>query len=138
MFLTPDEAKTERLRRIRELGKLMPPIWDTLKFMADARLLNPFWHFRGLLCSASVDKPDGDSGTWLHVSFSRVDSIPSHADLLAVRKAFFAPTVCVVQVFPPKAEYVNMHSNCLHLWQRLDARAVPDLRIEDLIAGKSI
>lgn len=42
-----------------------------------------------------------------------------------------APRV-VLQVFPPKAEHVNLHPYCLHLWERLSGpRLVPDLRLTE-------
>lgn len=70
-----------------------------------------------------------DEASWLHVSTSWANRLPTWEELREVRKTFFDDTLVAVQVFPPKAEYVNVHPYCLHLYARVDARTVPDLRI---------
>ena len=81
----------------------------------------------GLLVLVTLDLTS-DGGRWLHVSFSRANELPSWADVGEVKGAFVGPDRVAVQVFPRANEHVNLHPWCLHLWCRLDADAVPDLR----------
>lgn len=69
-------------------------------------------------CSEKVD-----GNMWLHVSYSRADRVPDHADTCKVKAAFLGDRYAYA-VFPPAGQYVNIHPNCLHLWARLDGQAV--------------
>jgi hypothetical protein len=62
-----------------------------------------------------------DGGGWKHVSVSIVDDkrCPKWEMMCAVKDLFWEEEDCVVQFHPPKSEYVNLHSGCLHLWQSL-------------------
>lgn len=68
-----------------------------------------------------------DGGGWDHVSVcvsprSRmVRSTPSWNDMEAVRRAFFFDSETVVQLSPPRSDYVNVHPGVLHLWRKQDA-----------------
>ncbi len=73
------------------------------------------------------EKADGQR--WLHVSYSRKDWVPSHADTCKVRDAFIGTERYAYAVFPPSEKYVNIHPNCLHLWCRWsndDGRVIPE------------
>jgi hypothetical protein len=63
---------------------------------------------------------------WKHVSLARPDRLPTWAELTEIRDVFMGREALAVQVLAPASEHVNLHRFCLHLWQRLDARAVPD------------
>ena len=54
---------------------------------------------------------------WEHVSVSRKDRCPTWDEMCQVKDLFWDDQDCVVQFHPPKAEYVNNHPNCLHLWR---------------------
>lgn len=56
---------------------------------------------------------------WNHVSVSPMkrSMMPSWDDMCRLKDIFFHDEEAVIQVHPPKAEYVNMMPNCLHLWQ---------------------
>lgn len=66
---------------------------------------------------------------WLHVSTAWTNRLPTWEEFREVRETFFGDDLVAIQVFPPKAEYVNVHRFCLHLYARVDERTVPDLRI---------
>lgn len=34
-----------------------------------------------------------------------------------IKDLFFGPNECVMQLHPPKSEYINNHPYCLHLWR---------------------
>lgn len=77
-----------------------------------------------------VDCEEKSDGTqWLHVSYSRATSVPTHDDTCKVERAFFGLDCYAYAVFPPSTLYVNIHPNCLHLWGRWDAsdgRVLPE------------
>lgn len=79
---------------------------------------------------ASIERKP-DQRDWLHVSFSYEYKLPDYETIKEVRELFFPDNATVIQVFPPKAEHVNL-SEVLHLWQRIgDNALLPDLRVYD-------
>lgn len=76
----------------------------------------------------SVDL-DSDPGTeWLHASIAYADRwrMPSYSDLKQMHAAVF-PEGHAYQCFVPPDAHVNITSNVLHLWGRLDGEpALPD------------
>ena len=58
-------------------------------------------------------------GGWEHVSVSPMKSriVPSWDDMCLLKDIFFNNDEAVIQIHPPKGEYVNNMSNCLHLWR---------------------
>lgn len=68
-----------------------------------------------------------DGRAWVHVSYSRKDWIPSHADTCKVKAAFFGDRYAYA-VFPPADKYVNIHPHCLHLWALAegDSQVLPE------------
>jgi hypothetical protein len=71
----------------------------------------------GLKCIASLD-PIEAWGPLLHVSTSYADvkRDPSWSDLRLIKGAFFGD-VDAAMILPSKADYINLRSNCFHLWQ---------------------
>jgi hypothetical protein len=63
-----------------------------------------------------------DDGTgWEHVSVSCQHRTPNWQEMCFVKDLFWRESECVVQFHPPRSEYVNHHSYCLHLWKRVGA-----------------
>jgi hypothetical protein len=56
---------------------------------------------------------------WEHVSVSVDHRTPNWREMCWVKDLFWGDGECVVQYHPPRAEYVNCHPNCLHLWRPL-------------------
>ena len=56
---------------------------------------------------------------WDHVSVSpyKKSYIPSWEDMCKIKDIFFKDEEAVIQIHPPKTEYVNNMPNCLHLWR---------------------
>lgn len=56
---------------------------------------------------------------WEHVSVSIIGTVntPSWSVMCQVKDLFWDDDTWVVQFHPPKSEYVNNHSGCLHLWR---------------------
>lgn len=54
---------------------------------------------------------------WEHVSISHEHKIPSWSTMCILKDMFFHDEEAVMQLHPPKREYVNNFPNCLHLWK---------------------
>ena len=61
-------------------------------------------------------------GGWEHVSVCPYQKriTPSWDDMCKVKEIFFKDEECVVQYHPPKSEYINNMTNCLHLWRPIE------------------
>ena len=61
-------------------------------------------------------------GGWEHVSVAPLNSriTPSWDDMCKVKDMFWHGYEAVIQIHPPKSEYVNNLPNCLHLWKPRD------------------
>lgn len=88
--------------------------------------------FNGAFClwmggnQVKIIASDGEG--WQHVSVSfedRPSTTPRWSLMCDVKDLFWEPEDCVVQFHPPKSEYVNNHSGCLHLWRCTDGREQP-------------
>ena len=69
-----------------------------------------------------------DGKNWVHLSVSRKNSMPTWGELVDVKEIFLGKNAVAIQVLPPRSEWVNVHPFCLHLYQCLDARPIPDFR----------
>jgi hypothetical protein len=76
-----------------------------------------------LILSAAVEE---DGKRWAHLSIAHPHRLPTWAELVAARDAFFGPEAACVQVLAPKSKHVNIHAYCLHLWRCLDGDPLPD------------
>lgn len=57
-----------------------------------------------------------EGGRW-HVSVSHPRRVPSWDDMRTARERMTPDRVTMAFILPPRAEYVNVHERCLHLWQ---------------------
>lgn len=77
--------------------------------------------FRGrkLQVISSVDVIDGQR--WEHVSVSLIGSkkCPDWDTMCFIKAIFWGDEDEVIQIHPKRAEYVNLHPGCLHLWRIL-------------------
>lgn len=62
---------------------------------------------------------DLGGGYWKHLSISHSRRYPFWDEIIDARYNFFNEDETVIQIMPPKREYVNFHSNCFHLWCRI-------------------
>lgn len=87
-------------------------------------------HTNGLMGAFHVHGPSGrmmviiSSGTedsWEHVSVSVEGRTPNWSEMAFVKDLFWSDEEAVMQLHPPKSQYVNCHPYCLHLWRPRDA-----------------
>src|SRR5262245_24932101 len=56
-------------------------------------------------------------GLLLHLSAALPKRLPTWEQMTALRDCFFSDTVDAALILPRKADYVNVHAYCLHIWQ---------------------
>lgn len=68
--------------------------------------------------TCSVVWSENENG-WNHVSVSPKHKfkIPSWDDMCVLKDIFFYDEEEAYQIHPKRSEYVNLQSNCLHLWK---------------------
>lgn len=54
---------------------------------------------------------------WEHASVSLRNRCPTWDEMCAIKDIFWGEEEAVMQVHPPRSEYVNLHPYCLHLWK---------------------
>lgn len=58
----------------------------------------------------------------MHLSISRADRYPSWDEIRDTRYELLPDEKTFGLLLPPRAEYVNVHQNCFHLWEIDDRR----------------
>lgn len=74
------------------------------------------------IMSSGTPEKDDPTYPWEHVSVSAKGRCPTWEEMQAVKELFWRDDETVVQFHPCKAEYVNNHEYCLHLWKRAGER----------------
>jgi hypothetical protein len=59
----------------------------------------------------------GYPGPMWHLSISHADRYPEWDEIVEARYRFIPDQVRVAQLLPPRAEWVNLHPTCMHLWE---------------------
>ena len=67
-----------------------------------------------------ISSGTADNG-WEHVSVSTQYRSPTWDEMHYVKRLFWRDDEVVMQLHPTKAEYVNCHPFCLHMWRPLRA-----------------
>lgn len=80
---------------------------------------------RGMIVIASI-AVELDKKSWLHVSMSFANRIPTYQEMKFVKNIFVGEDKKAIQIFPPESEHVNINSCCLHLWHCLNDDTLPD------------
>lgn len=102
---------------------VLPPSWELVARSPDgakyvAELL-------GLAAIISCRVED-DGRPWIHLSVSHRARVPSWREMRECKEVFLADREAY-SVLPPRARYVNIHPNVLHLFALLDGASVlPD------------
>jgi hypothetical protein len=103
--------------------------------LEDARVRTGYFksdHRDGLMGAFHIHSPNGrmmviiSSGPnneygWEHVSVSIEGRTPNWGEMAFVKDLFWDEEETVMQLHPPKSQYVNCHPHCLHLWRPIDA-----------------
>ena len=57
---------------------------------------------------------------WEHVSVSTKSRCPTWKEMCWVKDLFWESEEAVMQLHPPRSNWVNNHDYCLHLWRPMD------------------
>lgn len=68
---------------------------------------------------------------WDHVSVSTPLRCPTWEEMEFVKRKFFKPHECAMQLHVPPADHINNHPYCLHIWRPhyLDIPRPPSIMI---------
>jgi hypothetical protein len=104
--------------------RVMPPEWREVDRLADGgRYVNAQRRLAVIIsCARELDGRD-----WLHLSVSHAQRVPTWGEMKITKELFLGDREAY-QVMPPKARYVNIHPNVLHMFALLEATAsaLPD------------
>jgi hypothetical protein len=70
-------------------------------------------------CGAELKIIASEGRGWEHVSVSLKNRCPNWPEMSFVKGLFWDDEEAVMQLHPPKSDYVNCHPYCLHLWKPL-------------------
>jgi hypothetical protein len=94
------------------------------EIVKDPRLRNVEMAMDGFRADIHIGGWDGSlivshGGGWNHASVSPYAKriIPSWSDMCALKEMIWNDDETVIQIHPPKDQYVNNVPNCLHLWE---------------------
>lgn len=90
-------------------------VLDSYGYVTEGDTQGWMWQINALRVIASW------GGEWDHVSVSHQTRIPTWEEMCWIKGLFFDDEEAVMQLHPPKSEYVNNHSRCLHLWRPQNA-----------------
>jgi hypothetical protein len=76
-----------------------------------------------IIVSGGVEQ---DGRRWIHLSLAHPSRIPTWSELVAAKEIFIGRDAHAVQVIPPRAQHVNLHPYCLHLFSCVDGHPLPD------------
>jgi hypothetical protein len=82
-------------------------------------------------CGASLriiasDATDPIAEGWEHVSISTERRIPNWTEMCFVKDLFWDPEETVIQLHPPKSQWISNAPHCLHLWHNTrEAQPLP-------------
>ena len=88
-------------------------VWTKVKPSALIALLGGKEFVGSTRCRAIVTVEDGRK----HVSVSATDRYPTWDELASAKDEFIGPDARAIMMFPPRAEYVNVHATTLHIWE---------------------
>lgn len=103
-------TKFERFRLDSEYGERGNPLGGIFYFPASYHQIGPL--------NLRVIASNGDG--WDHVSVSTASRVPSWQEMCWVKERFWREEDCVMQLHPPRSQYVNWHPHVLHLWRPHD------------------
>jgi hypothetical protein len=73
---------------------------------------------------------------WDHVSVSTQYRTPTWEEMCYVKSLFWEDETIVIQLHPPRSQWINNHPHCLHLWR--DTRGLQRLPPPELIGIKDL
>ena len=66
-----------------------------------------------------------DGLDWEHVSVSLPNRCPTWEEMCKVKALFWDDEDCVMQLHPPKSQWISNHPYCLHMWRPSVGAPIP-------------
>lgn len=66
-----------------------------------------------------------DGEGWEHVSASLPDRCPTWDEMCVIKSLFWDDEDCVMQLHPPRSQWISNHPYCLHLWRPTGVHPIP-------------
>ena len=110
-------------------ARAVPAGWKLVQEGADGRAYRSIAGGHATVIESVGREADGQ--VWHHVSLGRKDRRPTWDELAAVKEAFVGNRYAYI-VFPPRARYVNLHPNVLHVFSCLEGpegRRLPEFSV---------
>ena len=96
--------------------KIYPIPDDELPLIPRATDLKGYKTSSGLTVMVSNDI-DGDGNKVRHISMSHIHRLPTYYEMKDLRYRLCPDVKYMAQIFPPLEDFVNIHDNCLHLYE---------------------
>ncbi len=106
---------------ILENGRITSgPLYSTSSFglIGMFHIIGPCGDLLRIISSGSGEHCLG----WEHVSVSLKLRPPNWLEMCFVKDLFWLEEEAVMQLHPPKSDYINIAENCLHLWRPMDGK----------------
>ena len=101
------------MKNLQHLNKYRKPLWGHIGDDHNGMFIIPFKSYE-----LHVVASDGDG--WDHVSVSLNNRCPNWEEMNYIKDLFFEEDECVMQLHPPKKDYINNLQYCLHMWRPQD------------------
>ena len=98
------------MKNLNELNKYRVPLMGQMGNEGCGAFIIPYRSYE-----LNVIASDGEG--WDHVSVSLKNRCPNWEEMSYIKNLFFDEQECVMQLHPPKSDYINVHPYCLHLWK---------------------
>lgn len=98
------------MRKLNHLNKYRRDIFGSMGDETCGAFIIPFKSYTFKVIASCEDE-------WDHVSISLPNRCPNWEEMSYFKDLFFFETECVMQLHPPKENYINIHPYCLHLWR---------------------
>lgn len=83
-------------------------------------------------CTIIITREPIDGVPVWHLSISTPNASPSYKEIKQARYHYLPDNLDMAQIFPPKAEFVNLHPFCHHLWEisiKVDTRRISNVMV---------
>lgn len=102
-----------------EAPRVLPASWREVKRVPDGA---QYFHAEARLSCILSCAFETDGRAWLHLSVKHQTRIPTWGELRICKEQFLGDREAV-QILPPKAKYINIHTHVLHLFALLSPTA---------------
>lgn len=105
------------------LPRILPASWRLHRTTVDGAHYVQAFTGLSIIVSGATEL---DGKRWVHLSVAHPSRLPTWAELVDAKEFLVGKDEYAVQVLPPRAEHVNIHPYCLHLFHCVEGNQLPD------------